>query len=130
MASQYISVSPLVVSTPGFSFGRSGDVNSGSYLQIDGVTSNKAGRIVPFIESRLAHVFVSCENDATFTLEVQTRAGNIFTTVYTITVTNTRKFAEEILDVDVPFLFGDEISIKVGSGSCRNVVVGLLLKGI
>lgn len=126
----YISFSPEAFSTPGFSYGRSGSVNAGTYLQIDTVPSNTAGRIVPFQDSKLSYVFISCELPATFTLEIQKRVGNTFTTVYTVTVNNVRKYALELTDDYVPFVFGDEVCVKIGSGSCKNIVVGLLLRGI
>lgn len=128
MSQAYIVANPLSNSTPGFSFGRSGVVNSGTYLQIDGVPSNLAGRIVPFAESSLAYIFVSCSEESTFSLEVQTRVANVFTTVYTLNVTSARTLTAEVSDV--PFVFGNEIAVKIGSGSTSNVVVGLLLQGV
>lgn len=127
MASTYVISEPLANSTPGFSFGRSGACNAGTYLQVDGVPSNLAGRIVPFSTSELAYVFVSCQEDSTFDLEIQTRSGVTFTTVYTLSVSAARTATAEVSDV--LFAFGDEVSVKIGSGSTANVVVGLILKG-
>lgn len=124
----YISVSQIAESTPGFSFGRSGNCASGTYLQIDTVPSNKAGRIVPFETAELSNVFIVCQDAATFTIEVQTRVGNVFTTVHTSTVTAGRKFTEAVEDVE--FLLGDEVCIKIGSGSCSNIIVGLIIRGL
>lgn len=128
MSANYISVAPIADSTPGFSFGRQGFVGSGSYLQIDGVPSNQAGRVVPFATAQLNAVFISCQNSATFTVEVQTRVGNVYTTVYTATVTASRKFTETNIQ-DIEFIQGDEICLKIGSGSCSNIVVGCVVKG-
>lgn len=128
MAANYITVNPLFTSSPGFSFGRSGTTNAGTYLQVDTVPTNKAGRIVPFETSELSNIFVSCENESTFSIEIQKRVANVFTTVYTFNVTSARVATIEI--TDVPFTLGDEIAVKVGSGSVQNIVVGLLVKGI
>lgn len=126
--SSYISVAPIAESTPGFSFGRSGACASGTYLQIDSVPSNKAGRVVPFETAELSNVFIVCQDVATFTIEIQTRVGNVFTTIHTSTVTSSRKFTEAVEDVE--FTLGDEVCIKIGSGTCSNIIVGLIIKGI
>lgn len=126
--SAYISVAPIAESTPGFSFGRSGTCSAGTYLQIDSVPSNRAGRIVPFEAAFLANVFIVCENNSTFTIEIQKRVGNTFTTVHTSTVTSARKFTEIVENVE--FVLGDEVCLKIGSGSCSNVIVGLIIKGL
>lgn len=127
MSSTYVSVSPIGDSTPGFSFGRSGTANSGTYLQIDSVPSNLAGRLIPFTEATLSSIFVTCQNPSTFTVEVQSRSGNTFTTVYTATITNARTFSSYVQNVD--FVVGDEIAVRIGSGSAQNIVVGLIIKG-
>lgn len=124
----YVDVSPIADSTPGFSFGRSGPCGSGTYLQVDSVPSNLAGRIVPFSTASLSNVFISCQNPATFTIEVQTRTGATFTTIYTATVTTSRKFTETGIS-GVEFVLGDEVCVKLGSGSCSNIIVGLIIKG-
>lgn len=126
--SSYITVAPIAESTPGFSFGRSGNCAAGTYLQIDSVPSNKAGRIVPFETAELTNVFIVCQDDATFSIEIQVRVGSVFTTVHTSSVTSSRKFTEMVEDVQ--FTLGDEVCIKIGSGSCSNIIVGLIIKGI
>jgi hypothetical protein len=128
MSANYISVSPIADSTPGFSFGRSGACTVGTYLQVDSVPSNLAGRLVAFSAANLSNVFVSCQSPATFTIEVQVRVGAVFTTVYTATITASRKFTQTGIS-GVEFLLGDEVCVKIGSGSCSNVIVGLIIKG-
>lgn len=126
--SAYISVEPIADSSPGFSFGRSGACAAGTYLQVDSVPSNQAGRIVPFSTALLSAVFVVCQNPSTFTIEVQKRVGSTFTTVYTATLTASRKFTETNI-VNVEFVQGDEICVKIGSGSTANVNIGLVIRG-
>lgn len=127
MASQFFSSAQLSSSTPGFSFGRSGTINAGTYLQIDNVPSNLAGRIVPFAQGQLSYIFVSCEANATFDISIQTRSGVIFTTVKTISVSAARK--ETFLIDDVVFAFEDEVCVLISSGTVSNVVVGLIIQG-
>ena len=128
MSTTYISVSPIADSTPGFSFGRSGACAAGTYLQVDTVPSNLAGRIVPFNQANLANIFIVCQTAATFTIEVQKRSGSSFTTVYTATVNNARTFTAPITGVD--FVLGDELAVRIGTGSTSNVIVGLIIKGL
>lgn len=128
MSNSYISVAPIADSTPGFSFGRSGTSSEGAYLLVDSVPSNLAGRIIPFSEATLTSVFVVCQIDSTFTIEVQKRAGILFTTVYTATLTSQRIFTETGI-ADVEFTQGEEICVKIGSGTTSNVIVGLIIKG-
>lgn len=113
--------------SPGFSFGRSGTSTAGTYLQVDSVPSNQAGRIVPINSGFITDVFVACQLASTFTLEVQQRVGNTFTTIYTLTVTNSRKATAS--PSNVPVTLGDELCVKVGSGSAQNIVCGLVVRG-
>lgn len=128
MSSAYISVAPIADSSPGFSFGRQGACSANTYLQVDGVPSNQAGRLVPFTTAELSSVFIACQDVATFTIEVQTRNGATFTTVYTASISGTRKFTETNI-TNVEFTQGDELCVKIGSGSTSNVIVGLVVRG-
>lgn len=123
----YITVAPIADSTPGFSFGRSGNCTAGTYLQIDSVPSNRAGRIVPFETAELSNIFIVCQEQSTFTIEIQTRVDSIFTTIHTTTVNSSRVFTEKIENVQ--FVLGNEVCVKIGSGSCANIIVGLIIKG-
>lgn len=113
--------------SPGFSFGRSGTSNAGTYLQVDSVPSNQAGRIVPLTSGFITNIFTSCQNAAVFTIEIQKRVGNTFTTVYTETINNVRKQTSTI--TGVPVSLNDELCCRIGTGSANNVVVGLIIKG-
>lgn len=113
--------------SPGFSFGRSGTSNAGTYLQVDSVPSNQAGRIVPLQSGQITNIFISCQNAATFTIEIQKRVGNTFTTVHTENITGLRKKTSTVSGVLVSL--NDELCCKIGSGSASNVIVGLIIKG-
>lgn len=127
MAANYISVAPITDSSPGFSFGRSGTCTSGTYLLVDSVPSNLAGRIVPFLTAELTNVFIVCSAAATFTVEFQIRSGSTFTTIHTSTVTNSRKFTQKLENIQLQL--GDELCVKIGSGSASNIIVGIVTRG-
>lgn len=128
MGLSYISVASISDSSPGFSYGRSGACAAGTYLQIDGVPSNKAGRLIPFSTAVLSSIFVVCESDSTFTIEIQKRVGSIFTTIYIVSLTSQRTYTETNI-VDVEFTQGEELCVKIGSGSTANLNVGLIVRG-
>lgn len=125
--SGYISVAPIADSSPGFSFGRGGVCTAGTYLLVDSVPSNLAGRLVPFLTAELTNLFIVCQDDSTFTVELQVRSGSTFTTIHTSTVTNSRKFTEKIEDLELQL--GDELCVKIGSGSASNIIVGIVTRG-
>ena len=128
MGLSYISVASISDSSPGFSYGRSGACGTGTYLQIDGVPSNKAGRLIPFSTATLNSIFVVCENNSTFTIEIEKRVGVVFTNIYTVTLTNQRTYTETNIP-DVEFVQGEEVCVKIGTGSTSNVIVGIVVRG-
>lgn len=113
--------------SPGFSFSRSGTSNAGTYLQVDAVPSNQAGRIVPLNTGFVTDVFISCQTAATFTVEFQKRVGSTFTTFLTVTVTSARKLTQSL--TATPVALNDEICARIGTGSVSNIVVGLIIRG-
>lgn len=113
--------------SPGFSFGRSGTSNTGTYLQVDSVPSNQSGRVVPLTTGFITDIFVVCSSNATCTVQIQKRVGNTFTTVYTETLSNVRKKTSSI--TGVPVSLGDELCCRIGTGTANNIVVGLILRG-
>lgn len=111
--------------SPGFVYGRPGDVGAGTYLLVmGGVPSNTAGNIVPF-DGTITRAFVTSENADTFTVKIQSRSGIVFTDIGTLTVTASRK---EDFDITIPVTDGTEVVCKIDTGNCRNVQVGLIIE--
>lgn len=113
--------------SPGLTWGRSGNTSSGTYLLNDTVPSNVSGRLVPVSSGAIVTAFVSCETADTFTIEIQRRVGNTFTTIGTISVVNSRKFTIDSLNI--PVALNDELAVRIGTGSPKNPVVGLIARG-
>lgn len=122
----YITVNSISESTPGFTFGRSGLCSQGTYLLCDQVPSNLAGRLIPFTNASISNIIVVCQSESTFDIVVQKRVSNIFTDIYTASIISSRTFVAEINNVEI--LAGDELCVKVGSGSASNIIVGLVIK--
>jgi len=107
--------------SPGFTWGKSGNVSSNTYLLNDSVPSNKAGRVVP-VDGTIAKIFVACENDATGTIGIYENTGSSFVLLASISLTSQRKKVQSY-DVDVDE--EDELVAKVISGSFKNPVIGV-----
>ena len=118
-----------VSSSPSFSFGRSGKVGSGTWLQCETVPSNITGRFIPLTNPKLSDLYVSNENVGTYTVEVYEHDGDNtnLTLKYTLTVTSAR--GNSISNIGVPMTKGKQVAVRIGSGSPKNVVCGLIIKG-
>lgn len=117
-----------VSASPGFTWGRASNVNSGTWLLNDSVPSNKAGRTVNLINPILTAVSVAVEDIATFDITFYEHDGDSINLVSlgTISVTAARSYNAFI---NFPVTQGKQIAVRVTSGSCKNIVVGLQLSG-
>jgi hypothetical protein len=111
--------------SPGFTYGRSGVSNTGTYLLNETVPSNISGRTMP-VSGTIAEVFVAQELAGTFSFKIQKRSGASFVDLATFTVTavRTATFATSIAITK-----GDEIAVVISSDSTKNVVIGFVAKG-
>jgi hypothetical protein len=123
---EFIDQKVATSASPGFSWGRSGNVASGAWLQNDTVPSNITGRHTFLKNARIKKVFIANETLSTFTLDIYEHDGVTYTLLQTITVTNLRKYDES---VDTAITYNKELAIQIGTGSCKNIVCGLLIKG-
>lgn len=114
--------------SPGFNWGRSGNANEGTWLLNDTVPSNKAGRTISLIGSKLIKIFTANENISTYVIGIYEHDGDSInlTLIDSITVTTARGFTK-ISSVDITN--GKQLAAKVISGSAKNVQVGVLLTG-
>jgi hypothetical protein len=118
-----------VTASPGYSFGRSGTVVSGTWLLRPGeVPSNKTGIAVGLITPSIKKIQIGNENISTFTLEIYEHEGDeinltLLTTV-TITAARTATFTSS-----AAITSGRQIAVKLSSGSAKNVGVDLILSG-
>lgn len=113
--------------SPGFTWGASGNVTSGTWLVNDSVPSNKAGRSIFLTNATLEYVFVRCELATTCTVEVYEHDGTTFTLITTVTLTAVR--AGDFPIASLPLTTGKELAMKLATGSAKNPVVGCVLKG-
>jgi hypothetical protein len=114
--------------SPGFSFGRASNVNSGTWLQNEGVPSNKTGRWVYINDAKVTKVFVSNENSTSFSLSVYHHEGNGVSLTLMGTVVINGGVGDSF-DVDWSVPSDRQLAIQLSLGTARNVVAGLELQG-
>jgi hypothetical protein len=117
--------------SPGFSYGRTGVCNGGTYMQCETVPSNISGRWVYLADAEITYVYATNETTTTWSLTVSYHDGNGVgeTVLGTVTVTAAKGAA-----IPVSWLvpINKQIAIKVAdatANSPKNVVVGLQLRG-
>lgn len=115
-----------VSASPGFTWGRSGNSTSGTYLQNDTVPSNVTGRGIFLIGGSITNISIANENVNTFDIKVQEHDGTTYTDLTTVSIVAARSGN---FPVAIPVTTGKELAILVNSGSGKNIVVALHLKG-
>ena len=113
--------------SPGFTWGNSGNTNSGSWLLNDTVPSNKSGRAIFLTGATLEYVFVRCENSTTVGIGVYEHDGTTFTLITTVNLTASR--SGDFIIGSLALTTGKELAMKIASGSAKNPVVGCIIKG-
>lgn len=114
--------------SPGFSWGRSGNNNSGTWLNNEGVASNRTGRFVFINNPELSFIFVSSRNQSTYTISVYEHEGNSInlTLLDSLTVTSSRGGFKS---TSISVTQGRQLAIQVTSGAGQDLVAGVILKG-
>ena len=115
--------------SPGFTWGRSGNLPSGTWLLNDTVPSNRAGRTVMFSGLTITDIFVGSEDADTYTLSIYSHEGNEInlTLLGTVSVVASRSSR---FTVSFPVTESLQLAALVSAGSAKNLVAGLVLKAI
>lgn len=116
--------------SPGFSFGRNGNVSSNTWLNRPGnVPSNRAGITIPISNPVITTISASNRNIDTYDILIYAHEGDSvnLTLLTTITITSARG---GVFSVNVPATQGKQIAVRLGnSGSVRDLGVDIVLKG-
>lgn len=117
-----------VSASPGFSWGRSGNVGANSWLSNEGVPSNTTGRYIFVNDPILFSIFVSNEEISTFTIGVYTHDGAEVNLELkdTLVITSARGGTKI---TNIPLINGKQLAVRLISGSAKNVVAGVIIKG-
>ena len=118
--------------SPGFSFGRSGNLSANTWLRRPGnVNSQRAGVTVGIANPVIVEVACSNRNIETYDVEIYEHEGNQvnWTLLTTVSVVAARG---GIFSVNVAATQGRQLAVRLGttgSGNVRDLGVDLILKG-
>jgi len=118
---------PGTSASPGFQYGRAGNVTAPTYLQVVAtVPSNTAGLIVPFT-GFITGFWSTNEDPNTYGLQVQERTGAAFNdlTGALLNVVADRKLS---INIAIPVTKGWELVIYVVTGFGRNIQAGIIIE--
>jgi len=128
----YLKHSVAVSASPGFTWGRSGNVGPSSWLLNDSVPSNVSGRTIFLISAQILKVYVANQDaqaNITFGIYEHSGDGTGMTLLGTVTTAASRS---NTFSVAWNVTLNKQLAIKVAStssASAKNPVVGVLLKG-
>ena len=114
--------------SPGFGFGKGGNVASNAYLLCEGVPSNISGRYVYVNSAVVTRVFISVQNAGTFDIEVFHHDGNETNITSLGTVSVVASTGGEFT-VNWAVTTGKQMAMRIINGSAKNAVGGLELQG-
>jgi len=107
--------------SPGFNFGRSGNLSSNTWLRRPGnVPSNRAGVTINILNPAVVNVAVANRNVETFDVEIYEHDGNEvnLTLLGTVNVINA---TSQTFNVNFPATNGRQLAVRLGSTSSGNV---------
>jgi len=115
--------------SPGYTYGKSGNVGSNTYLLNDTVPSNRTGRFST-VNGIIAEAFIAGEYGSTYncTMAIEIRYGGTGALVEVLTLTLSAQ-RSKVQTFSVAVSQGDEIACKIKTGSIKNPDVGIQLKG-
>jgi hypothetical protein len=115
--------------SPGFTWGRSGNIVAGAWLLNDTVPSDRTGRTVFIYNGEAVQLFTSNEDISTYQLGLYEFDKNTSTYTQIAVIDVTNEYSNEVDLTDVYVTKGLELGIKVESGSGKNITCGVLMKG-
>ena len=107
--------------SPGFSFGRSGNLSQNTWLRRPGnVPSNRAGVTINITNPVITKVACANRNNETFDVEIWEHEGNSvnLTLLGTVSIVNA---TSESFDVSFPATNGKQLPVRLGATSSTNV---------
>ena len=119
-----------ISASPGYGFGRSGNVSNNTWLlRVGSVPSNKTGVNVGLYNAELMQVSTGSEELDTYDLEIWQHDGN-FTNPILITTVSVTASRKEVFNITGASLtINKHIAIKLVNGSAKNIGVDLQITG-
>lgn len=114
--------------SPGFSFGKSGNSPSGTWLQCETVPSNVVGRYIYINSPVIKKVFLGNETSTSYTVSVYQHDGNLVNQTLLGSVVVSGSLGA-VFSVNWAATTGKYLGLYISAGSVKNVVAGLELAG-
>lgn len=117
--------------SPGFTYGRSGNLPQSTWLLDDTVPSNKSGRVNFLNNCIIRKCFIANEDPTIIKVGIYTHDGDEVNLTLINTVTTLAQ-RTNYFDLSVPVPINKQIAIRIQSdspNSAKNMDVGLLLQG-
>jgi hypothetical protein len=127
----YLKNLAAISASPGFTWGRSGNVNPNTWLLNDSVPSNLSGRNVFLLNAFITKVFVANQNATSgIQIEIYSHDGNSVNLTLLGTVT-TAAIRSNTFTVNYPVALNKQIAMKIKNTSAtgQNMVTGCMIKG-
>lgn len=118
-----------VSASPGFQFGRGGNLAANTWLNVvGGVPSNRAGITVSLTNPIITNVYVASENADTYDVDIYEHEGDEvnLTLLGSVSVISTRS---DTFSVSIIATEGRQLAARIVNGSAKNCNVGLQLQG-
>ena len=115
--------------SPGYPFGKSGNVNKNSWLyRVGRVPSNKAGYNIGASNAAITRITTATENLNTYDLTIYQHDGDEvnLTVITTVSITASRK---EVFSVSLPLTTDKQLACRLTDGSAKNIGVDIQLSG-
>lgn len=114
--------------SPGFTYGRSGNLPADTWLLNETVPSNISGRWIFTNNTSVTEIYVGTENVDTFDIALYYHDGDevglTFVGSVSIVAATGGKFS-----VNFPVVTDKQLGVRIINGSAKNAVVGLQLEG-
>lgn len=116
-----------ISASPGYTWGRSGVSNGGTWLLNDTVPSNITGRNFSLFNGQLVQLSISNESVNTFSVGFYEHDHTTYTLIATANITAGIRGVFNF--TAIPVGQNKELAVKIESGTCKNVEVQAILQG-
>ena len=109
-------------------FSKSGNTNSGTYLQIGAVVTSNTGYPMRLNNAKITYLAVQSETTDTYSVDLIEWNGATEIVKATVSVNNAMG-SDYNPPTDIPLTFGTSLRCRLTTGSCKNPVVVIYVIG-
>ncbi len=117
-----------VSANPGFTWGKSGNINKNTWLLNDTVPSNKAGRTITITNPELTRILTASQDLDTYDISIYEHDGDEINLTLLVTESIVAARTGDFT-ISVSATKGKQLAARIATGSAKNVVVGIFMIG-